>query len=34
LFGTASCTRMRSASTPPMMKKNMAAAPYMMPIFL
>src|SRR5690606_28673140 len=28
------CTRMASASMPPRMKKNIAAAPYMMPIRL
>src|SRR6478609_3268885 len=33
-LGVASWRRMRRASMPPIMKKNSAAAPYMMPIFL
>src|SRR4051812_1767166 len=33
-LGRASCRRMWRASTPPKMKKNMAAAPYMIAIFL
>jgi len=32
--GAQSWARMSSASEPPMRKKNMAAVPYMMPIFL
>ena len=33
-FGAASCKRMSTASSPPTMKKNSAAAEYMIPSFL
>ena len=34
LSGRANCVRMAKASTPPMRKKSIAKAPYMMPSFL
>ena len=33
-FGAASCRRIRTASSPPTIKKNSAAAEYIMPSFL
>ena len=33
-FGAINCRRMRTASSPPTMKKKNAATPYMMPSFL